>query len=387
MVNYLLAQDEQRELAKGARDILDAQLAPRVLELDKSGTFPLDVFHVLADAGYHGLDIPEKWGGLGLDKKTACLVYEEMAKVDGGFSLSFAISAKQWTKVAATHWSDDEKRAFIEKIIAGEKIGAFCLTEPDAGSDASACTANAVQDGDDWIINGRKTFITNGPIADYFLVIVWTDKSKSSGKGMTQFFVDAKTPGVSIGKAEDKMGLRLSATSDVIFEDVRVPSKNVVGDIGKGLVFGMQELAAARITNMCHVLGIAQAALDYAVDFSKVRKTFGKRIADHQGFGFMLADMQFKLDAARALLYYGLDCAAAGLDVGTLSPSAKVVCSENAMAICLDAIQALGGYGYMREYPVEKLARDAKSFAIFEGTNQIQRMTCAKLLVGKSPKT
>lgn len=386
MINYLIATPEQKELANTAREIMEKELVSRVPELDREGRFPVDVLKILAEAGYYGMDIPQRWGGLELDKKTMAIIYEEMAKIDAGFTLSFSVAANEWQRVAATNWTEEEKEAFMQEIIAGNKIGAFCLTEPDAGSDAAAIKTSASQEGDDWIIDGHKCFVTNGPVADYYHVFAWTDRTKSAGQGITLFHVDASTPGVSVGKHEDKMGLRLSETSDVYFDQVRVPSKNIVGELHRGFRIGMAELESARVLNMVFVLGLAQAAQDYAVEYSKVRTTFGKRICDHQGLAFMLADMQTAIDASRALLYYSLDCAQAGIPLGTLSPSTKMFVSEQALKVALDAIQVLGGYGYSREYPVEKLARDAKIFSIFEGTNQIQRMNSARFLVGRPPK-
>mgnify|MGYP000855898643 CR=1 FL=1 len=398
MVHYKFATDEQRQLADGARLILEKELKPRIEEIEKTGGFPRDVVKSLADAGYSSISIPERWGGLGFDNRTQAIIYEEMAQIDAGFSFSYALAAKPSLVLEYTGISKEEKQKWFDRTMAGEVIWATALTEPDAGSDTRAIRATAVQDGNEWVLNGTKCFITNGGVADVFVVSAYYDKSKGSA-GIGQFVVE-KERGVKIGKIEDKMGLKLSVTAEVILEDVRVPLSHMVGSIfmmdpkaakelpkvemgNKGV---LAQLADARITTMVHSLGIGQAALDHAVEYAKVRRTFGSRIIDHQGLGFLIADMQMKVDAARALLYYSIDCLDAGLDTGTLSPSTKVFISDNMMQVALDAIQVMGGYGYMKEYPVEKLARDAKIFAIFEGTNEINKMVSVRTLAGRDPE-
>lgn len=304
--------------------------------------------------------------------------------------------------IASTAMSDEVKQEMYDKALAGDIICATALTEPGAGSDTRAIRTTAVRDGDEWVINGTKCFISNGSIANLFVVSAYVDKSKGA-KGIAQFVVE-KERGVKVGKPEEKMGLRLSETAEVIFDNIRVPMDHMVGSLffmrpeeGKRLMakYGgasgnaaiMDGLAIARITTMFHAIGIAQSAIDHAVKYAKERRTFGKRIGDHQGLGFMLADMQTRLDAARGLAYYAVECLDRGIPTGTLSSSTKIYVSEAVMQITLDAVQIFGGYGYMQEYPVEKLMRDAKIFSIFEGTNQINKIVTMRQLMGRDPET
>lgn len=397
MVHYLLATEEQRELAEGARKILERELAPRVTELEEKHEFPIDVLKTMAKAGYYNMGLPEEYGGVGLDFKTQALIYEEMAQVDAGFSFSMSI-ASGIEVIASTAIDDAVKAEMYKKALAGDIICATALTEPNAGSDSRAIRTTAVRDGGEWVLNGTKCFISNGSIANLFVVSAYVDKSKGA-KGIAQFVVE-KERGVKVGKPEEKMGLRLSETSDVILENVRVPMDHMVGSLffmkpeegkrlmkkyggGSGNAAIMDGLAIARITTMFHAIGLAQSALDHAVKYAKERRTFGKRIGDHQGLAFKLADMQTRLDAARGLAYYAVECLDRGIPTGTLSPSTKVFVSEAAMQITLDAVQVMGGYGYMKEYPVEKLMRDAKIFSIFEGTNEINKIVSSRLLMGR----
>lgn len=374
---YAFINEEQKELVTMAKNIVESQLAPLIKECDKLGKFPLDVMKALAEAGFYGMGIPEQYGGLGIDLLTSTLIYEEIAKVDAGFSFNFALASSGFEILEIAGANEELKKYYAEKILSGS-MGSFCLTEANAGSDAAAIKTTAVKNGDEYIINGTKCFITNGPLSDLFIVAALTDKNKGT-KGISLFLVESKHV-VKIGKKEDKLGLRLSETSEVIFDDVHVPATNLIGKEGKGFIYSMKALEKARVTTMVHALGIAQAALDYSIKYSKERKTFGKEIIDHQGLGFLLADMQKRVDAARAILYYGINMIEKGIPLGTLSPSIKIFVSEAAMSVTTDAVQVLGGYGYMREYPVEKLMRDAKIFSIFEGTNQINQMISAGII-------
>lgn len=373
----ILLNEEQRELAALAGKIVKAELAPRVAELDRTGEFPSDVMRSLREAGFYGMGIPEAYGGLGLDLTTQMTIYEEIAKVDAGFSFNFALAGGEFSILEYGKAPEEMKRYYAEKILNGS-ICSFCLTEAQAGSDAANIRTTAVREGDEYVINGTKCFITNGALADMFLVFAYTDKSKGT-RGISAFLVEKKH-GVKIGKTEDKMGLKLSVTSEVIFDQVRIPASNLIGEEGKGFSYAMRALERGRITTMVHALGIAQAAMDEALAYAKVRETFGKPIIKHQGLAFLLADMQKRVDGARAMLYYAAAALDRGLAPGTLSPSTKILVSETAMSVTTDAVQVLGGYGYMKEYPVEKLMRDAKVFSIFEGTNQINLMVSAGIL-------
>lgn len=385
MVEYRFATEEQKELALEAKKILEKELKPRLAELeaanDGRGEFPLDVVKTMAAAGYYAMDIPEEYGGLGFDNVTMCLIYEEMSKVDAGFAFNMHGADQYWEYIEKTGLTREEKQAWADRMMAGEALGAFCLTEAQAGSDTGACTATAVYDEttDEWVLNGVKTFVTNGPYADHFFVVAWTDKTKSSGKGMTMFLVE-KERGVKVGSIEHKCGLKLSGTSEIILDNVRVPSDHIVGAVGQGLKIALGTVNKARVVTLVFALGMAQAAIDYAVEYAKTRETFGKRILDHQGLSFLIADMQIRMDASRALLYYGAKMLDEGMDMGTIACSTKVFVSDATMQTTLDAVQVFGGYGYMKDYPVEKLMRDAKIFQIFDGTNQINQMVIAKTL-------
>ena len=391
MVQYLLATDEQKEYADVARTILEKELLPIIEQQEHEdegrGAYPMDVHQKMADAGFFGMNIPEEWGGLGLDVVTQALIAEEMAKIDAGFTFSFYNAGTYFPMILASGLSKEEKQEWADGIISGEKIGCFCITESDAGSDVTAMKTKAVKDGDEWVINGVKCFASNGPIANYFLVAAWTDKSAGASKGITFFLVE-KDRGVEVGKKETKMGLKLSETSDVIFNDVRVPEDHVIGEIGKGLKYSLDLISnEGRAVGMSFNLGLAEAALDKAVEYAKERRQFGKRIIDHEGLAFMIADMKARTEASRGLLYYTLAALRDGKDIGTMGSLCKMYISDCTMQTTTDAVQVLGGYGYMKDYPVEKYMRDAKIFQIFSGTNQIQRRTITRALAGRDPQT
>ena len=390
MVNYLLATDEQKELANGAREILERELKPQIEVLEHAdggrGQYPLDVHEKLAAAGYFGMNIPEVWGGLGLDIVTQALIAEEMAKVDAGFTFSFYNMGTYFPMIEKSGLTDAEKQDWADRIMSGEARGCFCITEADAGSDATAMRTTAVKEGDEWVISGTKCFASNAPVSNYFLVAAWTNKEARASEGITFFLVE-KERGVQIGKKENKMGLKLSETSDVIFDEVRVPEDHVIGEVGKGLALSLKLISnEGRAIGMSFNLGLAQAALDTAVDYAKERRQFKKRIIDHEGLSFMIADMKARTEASRGLLYYTLSAMRDGKDAGTMGSVCKMYISDCTMQTTVDAVQVLGGYGYMKDYPVEKYMRDAKIFQIFSGTNQIQRRTIARALAGKDPQ-
>lgn len=391
MVNYIFATEEQKELAAEARRILEKELRPRIEELEHGdnglGTFPLDVMRAMADVGYYGMNIPEEWGGLGMDLVTQAVIVEEMCKVEAGFAFSFFNGGNYFPFILKTKMSHEEKQMWADRILAGEAIGSFALTEPQAGSDASAIRTTAAKDGNEWVINGTKSFITNAPIADHFLIVAWTDKTKSAGKGISMFFVE-KGRGVQIGKKERKMGMKLSETAEVILDNVRVPEDHMVDEAGTGFKIALELLNAdGRIFDAVGALGIAQAAIDHAVEYAKTRRQFGKRIIDHEGLAFLIADMSIRTEASRALLYQTAEAITRGLPTGHLTSSVKAMVTDSAMQTVVDAIQVLGGYGYSQEYPVEKLMRDAKVYQIFGGTNQIQRQIIARDLAGRDLET
>lgn len=370
MENYYMTE-EQQSIILLLRDILQKELAPRVSELDNTGEFPRDVFEKIVEAGLFALTIPEEYGGLGVDHLTLAMVNEEYGKVDAGFGLTMTLGGDTFNVVDGCEGSEEQKRYVAEKLLNGS-LGAICITEPGAGSDAGAMRTTAVRDGDEWVLNGTKCFITNGAVADLFVVFAVTDKSMGT-KGISAFLVEKKH-GLQVGKIEEKMGLHGSNTTDIIMEDVRIPAANLLGKEGSGYKYCLKYLETVRCLTMAFTLGIAQTALDHAVKYAKERVQFGMPIIKNQGLGFMLADMQIDLCAARALMHDTCRMMDLGYSVKISSPASKVFVSEKCFEICNTALQVLGGYGYMKEYPVEKLLRDSRVFPIFEGTNEIQKV-------------
>ncbi len=368
---------EQLDLQAFARDFAAKELAPVVKECDRKGEFPMEVFRKFCEVGFNSMFLPEAYGGQGLGAMDMVLVYEEFAKVDAGFICS-ASTGEFGIEPILVAGTEEQKKYYMDFILQGG-LGAFALTEPNAGSDAAATRTTEVRDGDDYILNGRKCFITSGPVANVYSVFATVDPSLGT-KGISCFIVERDRPGVSVGKDEDKMGMRLSCTSDVIFEDVRIPAKNLVGAEGKGFGLAMKCLDRSRGVNSYGALGIAQRALDEAVAYAKQRKTFGRPIIGHQGVQFLLADMEIDVTTARALLWQCAQMVDKGVFDTKLGSVTKTFLSEMAMRVTTSAVQVLGGYGYSREYPEEKLMRDAKLWSIFEGTNQIQRMVISGCL-------
>ena len=378
MNNYKLATPLQKDYIDLFKQIAEKELAPRVAELDVKGEFPMDVFNKMCDAGLYGLNIPEAYGGLGVDLKTQVMLHEELGRVDAGFSFAFFINADNADIVIRFAKDEEQKKYIAKKILQDRALCSVCITEPNAGSDAAGMTTTAVRDGDEYVLNGTKSLISGAPLADIFLVLAKTDKDKGA-KGISLFLVE-KSDGVQIGKEEEKMGIRLSSTSEVILQDVRIPASRLVGDEGKGFVYIMQYLERVRFTTMACGLGAAQNALDLAVKYAKERVQFGKPIIKNQALGFKLADIHMKIAAARSMLLYAAAMADEGIPMEDISPSTKVFVSETTVWAVNEALQIFGGYGYMREYPMEKLYRDARIFPIFEGTNEIQKLVVSGIL-------
>lgn len=388
MNHYVLANEEQKEFGEGVYEILEKELKPIIEEMEAEdgglGVYPKKVHDILVDAGYFAVNIPEEWGGLGLDPVTEAIIIEKIGEIDGGFAFAFASAYAQWPNILRTHMSDEAKQEWMNKVLAGS-IGAFAFTESGAGSDPAAMRTSAVYDEktDEWVINGTKCFCSGAPNAEYFIVFGWTDKTQRASRGITAFFVE-KERGVQIGKKENKLGLHLSETADVIFEDVRVPADHVVGEVNLGFGTALSLLkSASAVCNCCPSLGMAQAALDYATEYAKTRRQFGKRIIDHQAVGFMIADMSMKVAGARAMLYQFLETCVQGVDDQNLALMIKPYVTDLVFEVCNTAIQVLGGYGYMHDYPVERYMRNARIFQIFGGTNQIKRKNLAKAIAGK----
>lgn len=369
--------EEQRELVKMVRDFAQKEVKPRAAEFDATGEFPLELLKKTFDMGLHMLEFPEEVGGMGLDFQTTAMMFEELAKADAGFAISLVTTFVAFRTVMQSG-TEEQKRLFVDKIAPGG-FGAFCLTEPDAGSDAGAMRGTAVRDGDEYVINANKCFITTGQYADIYVVMASTDKSKGS-RGISAFIVEKDRPGITVGKHEDKLGLRLSNTCNVSFDDVRVPIGHRIGAEGEGLKSALGALNISRAFVGTLAVGICQAAIDECLKYVQERKRFGRPIADFQLVQGMLADMEIQTEAARQLVQYSMRLIDNGMDVVKAGAITKCFCGDTVVKVTTDAIQVFGGYGVSREYPVEKLFRDSKVFQIFEGTNQIRRLTIAKEL-------
>ena len=373
-----ILSEENREIQEMAREFAEAKIRPVSKEYDLKGETPLSVYKEAAGLGYTSLCIPEEFGGAGLGTFANILVAEEFARADAGFSVAVQASTLAMKPILLAG-TKEQKQYAADALINGG-MGSFCLTEPDAGSDAGAIRTKAVKKDGEYIITGRKCFITNAPHADFYVVFAKTEPDAGT-KGISAFLVERGREGLSIGKHEDKMGIRLSTTADVILEEVHVPEDHLLGAEGKGFKLAMQTLDRTRLECAAMAAGMSQRAIDLSVDYAKTRVTFGKPIAKLQAIQFMLADMEIRNQAARSLVY---QCAAmidSGAVDGKMNAVAKTFSSEAAMQNTLDAVQIFSGYGYSREYEVEKLMRDAKIFMIFEGTNQIQRTVIAGHLI------
>lgn len=341
---------------------------------------PKEIYDKAIEMQLHMLEVPEEFGGMGLSRIDVAALMEEMAIADAGFATTISASGLGMKPVLIAG-NEEQKKRVCELIIDGG-FGAFCLTEPAAGSDASAGKTTAVKDGDDYILNGRKCFITNGGVASFYCVTAMTDKSKGV-KGISMFLIEAGTPGLSTGNHENKMGIRTSNTCDVVLEDCRVPASALVGAEGKGFGIAMKTLDQARTWMGCISAGIAQRGINEAIAYGKERIQFGKPVIKNQALQFKIADMEIKTETARQMVAHALTLMDMGLPFGKESAIAKCYASDIAMEVASEAVQVFGGYGYSREYPVEKLIRDAKIFQIFEGTNEIQRIVIANNVIGR----
>jgi len=373
-----LSPEELQEMVEMVRDFAIRRVKPQVAEFDRTGDFPLELLKEAFEMGLHVLEIPEEYGGSGMSYEQTAVIFEELAKVDAGFAISLVTSFVALRSVLLA--GNAEQKQLFADIIAPGAFGAFCLTEPNAGSDAGAVRATAVKDGDEYIINATKCFVTNGGYADIFVVFASTDKSKGL-KGLSAFIVEKSRPGISVGKHEDKLGLRLSNTCDVAFTDVRVPATHLLGEEGIGFKVAMNTLNISRAFVGTLAVGICQSAINESVKYVKERKQFGKPIGEFQAVQMILADMEIQTQAARQLVNYSMRLMDQGDPVTLEGAITKTFCGDTVVRVTTDAVQLFGGYGVSKEYPVEKLMRDSKVFQIFEGTNQIQRMTIAKELL------
>ncbi|MFZ4296319.1 acyl-CoA dehydrogenase family protein [Streptomyces cinereoruber] len=376
--------EEHDMLRESVRALAEAKIAPFAAEVDEEGRFPQEALDALVANDLHAVHVPESYGGAGADALATVIVIEEVARVCGSSSLIPAVN-KLGSLPVILSGSEELKAKFLGPLAKGDAMFSYALSEPDAGSDAAGMKTRAVRDGDAWVLNGVKRWITNAGVSQYYTVMAVTDPDKRS-KGISAFVVDKDDAGVSFGAPEKKLGIKGSPTREVYLDNVRIPADRMIGAEGTGFATAMKTLDHTRITIAAQAIGIAQGALDYAKGYVKERKQFGKPIADFQGVQFMLADMAMKLEAARQLTYAAAaksERVAAGGEKEALTffgAAAKCFASDVAMEVTTDAVQLLGGYGYTRDYPVERMMRDAKITQIYEGTNQVQRIVMARNL-------
>ncbi|WP_019240293.1 MULTISPECIES: acyl-CoA dehydrogenase family protein [Bacillus] len=370
--------EQQIELRDLVKEFAEKELKPYVKQYDESGDFPMEILQKAFEMGLHVLEIPEEFGGSGLDFKTTAIVFEELAKVDAGFAISLVTTFVALRSVIYAG-NDEQKKLFSDIIVPGA-FGAFCLSEPNAGTDAGSVRCTAVKDGDEYILNGTKCFVTNGGVASVYVVFASTDKG-AGVRGISGFIVERDREGLSVGPHENKMGLRLSNTTDIILDNVRIPADHLLGKEGDGFKIAMNTLNVSRAFVGTLAVGICQAAIDEAVKYAKERKQFGKPIGDFQAVQMILADMEIQTEAARNLVQWSMGLMDEGKPVVGEGAVTKTFCGDTVVKVTTDAVQIFGGYGVSREYPVEKLMRDSKVFQIFEGTNQIQRVTIARQML------
>ena len=372
--------ETQQLIRDTARQFADEKVAPGTIDRDEREEFPAAIVRELGELGFMGMMVPEEWGGAGLDTMSYVLAMEQISRVDASVGVIMSVNNSLVCYGLNKEGSVDQKERFLRDLASGRKLGAFALSEPEAGSDASNQRTAAVRDGDAYILNGTKNWITNGSTADLVLVMAATDKSKGA-KGISTFIVEKGTAGFAVAKKERKLGIRSSDTVSLSFTDCRVPAANVVGEAGSGFKFAMKTLEGGRIGIAAQALGIAQGCLDASVRYAKERKAFDKPIAELQAIQFKIADMATNIDAARMLVYKAASLKDAEAPFGQDAAMAKLFASKIAVQAALEAIQIHGGYGYVREYLVERYLRDAKVTEIYEGTSEIQRIVIARSLL------
>jgi alkylation response protein AidB-like acyl-CoA dehydrogenase len=377
--------EEQRAIQQTAREFARRELAPFVDEWDANAHFEPSVIGKLAALGFLGMMVPERYDGLGLDSLTYLVALEEIAAVDASTAVLMSVHNSLPTQMLLRWGTAAQKERFLRPMARGELLGAFALSEPDAGSDAAALSTQAVRDGDHWILNGTKAWVSSGSHAGVVLTMARTDTpaDRKGARGIGAFIVTPQLPGFSVGKKEDKMGLRASPTVQLRFDEMRVPQANLLGEPGMGFIYAMQSLDAGRLGIAAQATGIAQAALTYASRYAAERRQFGKPIKEFQAIQFRLADMAMRVSASRALLHAAATAKDRGQHVTQFSAMAKLMASETAMWVTTQAIQVLGGYGYVKDYPLERLFRDAKVTEIYEGTSEIQRIVIARELYSR----
>lgn len=382
-VTHHLAHDHQI-IADSARQFARTHILPHIMEWDETQHFPIDLMHQLGEQGFLGILVPETYDGSGLGYQEYITIITEIAKVCGSIGLSLAAHNSLCTNHIYTFGNEAQRRKWLPKLATGQWIGAWGLTEPNTGSDAMRMQCTAVKDGNDYIINGTKCWITHGKSGDVAVVIVRTGDLLDS-HGMTAFVVERGTPGLKAGKKENKLGMRASETAEMIFEDCRVPAENILGEVGDGFIQSMKILDGGRISIGALALGIAKGAYEASVQYATERRQFGQPIANFQAIGFKLADMATKIEAAEMLLREAADLKNDGKNCTKVSAMAKYYASEVSVQVATDAVQIFGGYGYTKDFPVEKFYRDSKLCTIGEGTSEIQKLVIARELVKEMP--
>ncbi len=368
---------EQEMFRKSARAFALEELEPIAEKLDKNHEFPIDALKKLGKLGYLGMTVPEAYGGSGADAVSYAIVMEEISRSCASTSTALSVQNSLCNNLIVTFANEAQKKKYLPALANGEKMGAFGLTEPESGSDAGSLKTSAITKGDTFVLNGAKRFITNAAFADIFLIFTSTDP-KAGNKGVTCFLVEKGTKGFTVGKEEDKLGIHGTSTCELFFENCVVPKENLIGEFNRGFKVAMVTLDAGRIGIAAQALGIAQAALDEALKYSRERKTFGKPICEHQAIQFMLAEMRVKVEAARLLVYRSAWKKDAGLDYAADSSVAKLYASEIASEVADTAVQIHGGYGFIRDYKVERLYRDARITRLYEGTSEIQKLVISR---------
>jgi alkylation response protein AidB-like acyl-CoA dehydrogenase len=374
--------EEQKEVQRLARDFAVSEIAPHSEEWDRDAVMDSSILGKLAELGFLGMMVPEEYQGLGLDTVTYLVALEEIAAVDASVAIAMSVHNSLPTQMILRYGSDAQRKEFLPAMARGESLGAFALSEPEAGSDAAAMTTQAVRDGNGWILDGTKAWVTSGNEAGVILAMARTDRpgERRGARGISAFIITPDLPGFRVGKKEDKLGLRASATVQLAFDQMRVPADRLLGEEGKGFIYAMQSLDNGRLGVAAQAIGIARSALEHSTRYAAERRQFGKPIKEFEAIQFKLANMATRITAARALLYSAASAKDRGLPITQFSSMSKLFASETAMWVTTEAIQIFGGYGYMKEYPVERLFRDAKVTEIYEGTSEIQRIIIAREL-------
>ncbi|HZT97211.1 MAG TPA: acyl-CoA dehydrogenase family protein [Chloroflexota bacterium] len=375
--------EEQEMIRDAVREFAASEVAPRAEEIDRSDEFPRDLVEKAAELDFLGIVIPETYGGAGLDHVCFALFVEEIAARSGSLAVILDVHTSVGSEPILFAGTEEQKRRFLPDMAAGRKLGAFALTEPDSGSDAASLKTSAVRDGNGWRLNGTKTFITNMGVADLYIVLARTNQEQRGARGVTAFIVENGADGLEFGRPMEKMGLHGSPTGEVILHDVFVPAENLLGDEGGGFKIAMRALDSGRIGISAQAIGLARGAMEVASGYVKERRQFGKAIAEQQAIQFMIADRFTEIEAARIMTLRAAAECDRGQAFTRLASMAKLFSTDMAMRATVDAVQLLGGYGYIKEFPVERYFRDAKATQIYEGTNQIQRIVIARdLLAG-----